>query len=158
MADDPLTTVRGRTRTNLFWSYLGVEVDGAGEGWARLRLPVRGELCNAAGAPVHGGVYSALVDMAVGGALSTLHAAAAGGVGQTTLELNVSFIAPTREGDILAEGRILRRGRTIAVGDASITDATGRLLAVGRATYMILAPSAGAAADDATAPGQRRTP
>jgi len=30
----------------------------------------------------HGGVYSALVDTAVGGALSTLHEAAEGGVGQ----------------------------------------------------------------------------
>jgi uncharacterized protein (TIGR00369 family) len=85
-------------------------------------------------------VYSALVDTAVGGALSTLHAASEGGVGQTTLDLNVSFLAGASEGDILAEGRILKRGRSIAFGEARITDAAGRLLAVGRATYMILAP------------------
>ena len=35
-----------------------------------------------AGAPVHGGVLSALVDMAIGGALGTTHDNAAGGVGQ----------------------------------------------------------------------------
>jgi uncharacterized protein (TIGR00369 family) len=115
-------------------------VDEAGDGWVRLRVRMRDELRNAAGAPIHGGVYSALVDTAVGGALSTLHAASEGGVGQTTLDLNVSFLAGASEGDILAEGRILKRGRSIAFGEARITDAAGRLLAVGRATYMILAP------------------
>jgi uncharacterized protein (TIGR00369 family) len=135
---DPLGTVRERARTNLFWRHLGIEVDDAREGWVRLRVPVRDPLRNAAGAPVHGGVYSARVDTAVGGALSTLHEAAAGGVGQTTLDLNVSFLASAAEGDIFAEGRILRRGRTVAFGEASITDSGGRLVAVGRATYMIV--------------------
>ena len=140
MPDDLLTAVRQRAHDNLFWRHLGIEVDEAREGWVRLRVPVRDELRNAAGAPVHGGVYSALVDTAVGGALSTLHDAAAGGVGQTTLDLNVSFLASASEGAVFAEGRILRRGRSIAFGEATITDSAGRLVAVGRATYMILAP------------------
>lgn len=138
MSDDLLSSVRDRARTNLFWRHLGVEVDDAREGWVRLRVPVRDEIKNAVGAPVHGGIYSALVDMAVGGALSTLHEASAGGVGQTTLDLNVSFLGGTRDGDIFAEGRILKRGRTIVFGETTITDAAGRVLAVGRATYMIL--------------------
>jgi acyl-CoA thioesterase len=139
-ADPLLAGVRARAQTNLFWRLLGIEVADAKEGWVRLSVRVRDELCNAAGAPVHGGVYSALVDMAVGGALSTMHEASAGGVGQTTLDLNVSLIAGTRRGEVFAEGRILRRGRTIAFGEATITDSEGKLLAVGRATYMILAP------------------
>jgi uncharacterized protein (TIGR00369 family) len=138
--DDLLATVRERAGRNSFWNHLGVEVVDAREGWVRLRVPVRDELCNAAGTPLHGGVYSALVDMAVGGALGTVSGASAGGVDQTTLDLNVSFLAGTREGAVFAEGQILRRGRTIAFGEARITDAGGRLLAVGRATYMILAP------------------
>jgi uncharacterized protein (TIGR00369 family) len=137
-ADDPLAVVRARTGDNLYWRYLGVQVDGAKTGWVRLRVEVRDELRNAAGAPVHGGVMSALVDMAVGGALATIHEAAAGGVGQTTLDLNVSFLSAAREGPIFAEGRILRRGRSIAFGEATITDGAGRVCAVGRATYMIL--------------------
>ncbi len=139
MTEDLLARVRARTRANLFWRYLGVEVAEAGEGWVRLRLPIHDGLRNAAGAPVHGGVYSALVDMAVGGALSTMHEASEGGIGQTTLDLNVSLLGPG-QGDLVAEGRILRRGRTIAFGEATITDVGGRLVAVGRATYMILPP------------------
>jgi acyl-CoA thioesterase len=141
MAESPdalLAAVRERAHTNLFWRHLGIDVVDAKDGWVRLSVRVRDELCNTAGAPVHGGVYSALVDMAVGGALSTIHEASAGGVGQTTLDLNVSFIAGTRQGEVFAEGRILRRGRTIAFGEATITDSDGKLLAVGRATYMIL--------------------
>ena len=140
--DDPLAAIRARCEENLYWRYLGVVVEDAKPGWVRLRVPVGDELRNAVGAPVHGGVMSALVDMAVGGALGTLIEASAGGVGQTTLDLNVSFLAAATAGPIFAEGRILRRGRTVAFGEANITDATGRLCAVGRATYMILARSA----------------
>ena len=137
--EDPLAAIRARCEENLYWRYLGVVVEDAKPGWVRLRVEVRDELRNAAGAPVHGGLMSALVDMAVGGALGTLSDAAAGGVNQSTLDLNVSFLAAATEGPIFAEGKILRRGRTIAFGEASITDAAGRLCAVGRATYMILA-------------------
>jgi uncharacterized protein (TIGR00369 family) len=138
MTDDLLERVRARARDNSFWRYLGVEVVEASEGRVRLRVPARDELRNAPGAPLHGGVFSALVDISVGGALSTMHEAAAGGVGQTTLDLNVSFIG-AGAGDVFAEGLILRRGRSIAFGEATITDGAGKLLAVGRATYMILA-------------------
>jgi acyl-CoA thioesterase len=136
---DALQTVRDRAASNAFWRFIGVEVEDAKEGWCRLRVPLRDELRNAPGAPAHGGLYSALVDMAVGGALSTMHEESAGGVGQTTLDLNVSFIGGVSEGNVFAEGRILRRGRTIAFGEATITDSSGRLVAAGRATYMIVA-------------------
>ena len=136
--DDPLAAVRARAGENLYWRYLGIVVEDAKPGWVRLRVDVHDELRNAAGAPVHGGVMSALVDMAVGGALGTLSEASAGGVGQSTLDLNVSFLAAATEGPVFAEGKILRRGRTIAFGEAHVTDARGKLCAVGRATYMIL--------------------
>jgi uncharacterized protein (TIGR00369 family) len=139
---DLLASVRERAQSNLFWRTLGVQVEDAREGWVRLRVPARDELRNAAGAPVHGGVLSALVDMAVGGALSTLHDSAAGGVGQSTLDLNVSFLAAGRGDTIVAEGRILRRGRTVAFGEATITDGAATTVAVGRATYLILSPRA----------------
>ncbi|HEX9126127.1 MAG TPA: PaaI family thioesterase [Methylomirabilota bacterium] len=140
MPTDLLTVTRERAQDNLFWRYLGVLVEEAGEGWVRLRVPVKDGLRNAAGAPVHGGVLSALVDMAIGGALGTTHDNAGGGVGQTTLDLNVSFLAAAGDGDLVAEGRLLRRGRTIAFGEAKISDSAGKLVAVGRATYMLLQP------------------
>ena len=138
MPTDPLTLARDRAQENLFWRHLEVNVEDAGEGWVKLRVPVKDGLRNAVGAPVHGGVLSALVDMVVGGAVGTTHEGPGGGVGQSTLDLNVSFLAAAGDGDLFAEGRLLRRGRTIAFGEARISDASGRLVAVGRATYMLL--------------------
>lgn len=138
MSEDLLERVRARARENSFWRYLGVEVAEAVEGRVRLRVRARDELRNAPGAPVHGGVFAALTDMAVGGALATMHEASAGGVGQVTLDLNVSFIG-AGTGDVYAEGRIIRRGRSVAFGEASITDEAGKVVAVGRATYLIVA-------------------
>ncbi|HEX9417744.1 MAG TPA: PaaI family thioesterase [Methylomirabilota bacterium] len=140
MPTDLLSVTRERAQDNLFWRYIGVIVDDAGEGWVRLRVPVKDGLRNAAGAPVHGGVLSALVDMAIGGALGTTHDNAGGGVGQTTLDMNVSFLSAAGDGELVAEGRLLRRGRTIAFGEARISDGAGKLVAVGRATYMLLQP------------------
>jgi acyl-CoA thioesterase len=140
MTSDHLALARERTTKNWFWRFLGVEVADAHEGWVRLRLPLRDELRNAPGAPVHGGVYSALVDMAVGGALGTMHEHAAGGTGQATLDLNVSYIGAAAGETIFVEGKILRRGRSVAFGEATVTDGDGKLVAVGRATYLILAP------------------
>lgn len=139
MRADLLAAARERARRNRFWQHLGIEVDDAKEGWVRLRVPVRDELRNAAGAPVHGGVHASLVDAAVGSALGTLHAESEGGVGQTTLDLNVTFLAAARGDALFAEGQILRRGRTVAFGEARITDPGGALVAIGRATYLILA-------------------
>src|SRR6185503_17674515 len=97
---DLVARVQARAESNLFWRHLGVSVVDAKPGWVRLRVPVRDDIKNASGAPVHGGVYSALVDMAVGGALGTLNEASEGGVGQTTLDLNVSYLAGVRDGEI----------------------------------------------------------
>jgi uncharacterized protein (TIGR00369 family) len=135
-----LARIRERARTNSFWRMLGIEPLAAGEGWVRLRLPLRDDLCNAPGAPLHGGVIAALIDAAVGGALATLHDEAAGGTGQASLDANVSFIGAVREGAAIVEGRILRRGGTIAFGEAEVRDENGTLAAKGRATYMILRP------------------
>jgi uncharacterized protein (TIGR00369 family) len=133
-----LTRVRARAAENSYWRFLGIEVLDAGEGWVRLRLPVRDELRNGPGAPVHGGALSSLLDAAVGGAIATVNEANQGGVGQATLDLNITYIGAARTGAVIAEGRVIRRGGTIAFGEADLRDESGELLARGRVTYMLL--------------------
>jgi uncharacterized protein (TIGR00369 family) len=142
VAEDLLAVARDRARSNRFWQHLGIDVAEVREGWARLRVNVTDDLRNAPGAHVHGGVYSALVDAAIGCALATVNPESAGGVGQTTLDLNVSYLAAARGPTIFAEGTLLRRGRSVAFGEVRITDDRGALLAIGRATYLILPPRA----------------
>jgi uncharacterized protein (TIGR00369 family) len=54
-----------------------------------------------------------------------------------TADLNVAFVDAVEGGDLFAEGQIVRKGRTAAFGAAEVRDAAGRLVAMGRATYLI---------------------
>lgn len=133
-----LERMRARAWANNYWRLLGIEVDDCGEGWVRLRLPMRDELRNGMGTAMHGGALCSLLDAAVGAALATLHEGGTGGVNQVTLDLNISFISAVRSGDVLAEGRIIRKGASIVFGEADLRNESGDLLARGRATYMLL--------------------
>src|SRR2546425_5111845 len=122
VSDDSLASVRSRTQANLFWRHLGVAVEDARPGWVRLRLPVRNDLCNAAGAPLHGGVLASLVDMAVGGALPTMGAAPARGGGPAPPRVNGSVLrAPPAGGGGRPRGRLPQPGRPLAVRGAATT-------------------------------------
>ena len=117
----------GRWEEPLFPQLVGLQVEEIRLDYCRMRLPYRPELNQPAGV-VHGG------------ALATLHVAAAGGTGQASLDANVSYIGAVRDGAAIVEGRILRRGGTIAFGEAEVRDEAGNLAAKGRVTYMILRP------------------
>jgi len=87
---------------------------------------------------VHGGLAATLLDTATGCAVqSTLPA----GVGYTTLELNVNFTRPmTREtGRVLCPAEVVHRGGRVATAEARlIAEETGKLLAHGTSTCLIL--------------------
>ena len=83
----------------------------------------------------HGGVSASLIDSAVGLALCTM---IDNGHLITTINLDMNFLAPTKPGQLIARGEIVHKGRRIAVGDAKVTDESGRLVSKGTATYMIL--------------------
>ncbi len=86
---------------------------------------------------VHGGWYAAVLDAPLGVALdSTLPA----GVGYTTLELKVNFVRAVRpeDGTLRCEGRLIHRGRTTAVTEATMKDARGRLFAHATCTCLII--------------------
>jgi uncharacterized protein (TIGR00369 family) len=88
---------------------------------------------------VHGGFALTLIDSACGCAL---HTELDAGVGYTTVETKVNFtraIDP-EGGPVRCEGRVLSRGRTIATADAHLRDESGRLLAHGTSTLILLYP------------------
>jgi uncharacterized protein (TIGR00369 family) len=93
---------------------------------------------------VHGGLAATILDTATGCAVqSTLPA----GVGYTTLELNVNFTRPmTREtGRVLCRGEVVHRGGRVATAEARlIAEETGKLLAPGASTCLVLGAEHGA--------------
>lgn len=128
--------LRQRWEAEPYHRLLGVAVEELGEGYARLRLPFRLENRNRNG-PIHGGAISSLVDMAAVVALdSALDYSDPDLLGHTTIELNVSYLEAAT-GAALAEARLLRLGRTIAVCDIDVRDEAGTPVAKGRATFML---------------------
>jgi uncharacterized protein (TIGR00369 family) len=88
---------------------------------------------------LHGGIYSTLLDSAMGCAV---HTSLPEGAGYTTLELKVNFVRPVRlDGTRLrCEGSTIHVGGRVATTEGRITDDQGRLVAHGTSTCMIFQP------------------
>jgi acyl-CoA thioesterase len=117
-----------------YFRLLGMKVVELAEEYARLTAPVE-ERMNSILGGLHGGVLSSLADSAVAMALLTVIPP---GEKPVTVELNINYLRPPKEDQVIAEARIISRGRTLAVSDVDITDKAGRLIARSRATYMIV--------------------
>ena len=84
---------------------------------------------------VHGGVCASLVDAA---SFWAVFSQLDEGLEMTTVELKLNYLAPVSEGRLIAKGRAIKAGNTICLGEASVEDEKGRLVAHGTATMMIL--------------------
>ncbi|GAA5513815.1 hypothetical protein Dcar01_02563 [Deinococcus carri] len=88
---------------------------------------------------VHGGVFAALLDSALGCAVHTRLPA---GVGYTTLELKVNYIRPLLAGmgEVRAVGEVLSLSRQVATAQAQLLDGNDKLFAHATTTCLILRP------------------
>jgi uncharacterized protein (TIGR00369 family) len=84
---------------------------------------------------VHGGAIASIVDAAT---FWAVFPQVEKGLGLTTVELKVNFLAPTQKGKLAATGRCIRLGKTLALGDAEIRNNEGGLVAHGTATMMVV--------------------
>lgn len=82
---------------------------------------------------VHGGWAAAVLDSALGCAVHTLLGP---GEAYTTVEFKVNLTRPVtvKTGEVVCEGRVVHRGRTLAVSEARLEDSQGKLLAFGTET------------------------
>lgn len=111
--------------------FLGIELVREGDGEVEIRLPFREEFLRANDSDwIHGGIVSALVDIAGDYAIVSRTR-----VGVPTIDLRIDWLRPARRGDLLATGRVVKLGRTISVADVEVRDARGELVAVGRGAY-----------------------
>jgi uncharacterized protein (TIGR00369 family) len=84
---------------------------------------------------VHGGILCDLADAAMGIAFaSTL------GEGEsfTTLELKINFLKPLWTARLRAEGRVVKRGKTVGLVECDVLDEMGSLVARASSTCMTL--------------------
>jgi uncharacterized protein (TIGR00369 family) len=121
-----------------FHETLGIEVIEAWDGRARVRMADDPRLGNARG-DVHGGAIAGLLDAALAAAArSNLPV----GYSTATVAIATNFVAPGR-GALVAEGRVLRSGRTIVSVEADARDGAGVLVAHAIGTMRVLRPHVG---------------
>lgn len=105
-----------------FVDHCAIEALGVEDGRTKLRIVLKPFHGNNLGIP-HGGLVATLLDVAMG-------TAARNHVGRPvmTVDMSVAFLAGG-QGTLLAEGRVLKAGRSIVFTEAEIRDESGTLIA-----------------------------
>lgn len=135
--EDRITDVRERVARSRFHGWMGMRLDGLGDGASEIALEVEPHHTNLMGV-LHGGVISSLADAATGIAMLT---ALDDGWSHLTTSLQMTFLSPGRLGDtVVGRGRVVKRGRRFGYAEADVVrTADGTLLARAAATFMIQA-------------------
>jgi uncharacterized protein (TIGR00369 family) len=120
-----------------FHKLLGIRVEHAVPGFARVRLPYQDAFCgNMARGALHGGVTAVLVDICGAVALWTHF----GPLDKTaTIDMRVDYQRPAPFDDLLAEGEVRVMGNRIASVHVRVTAAAApdQLIAEGRCVYYV---------------------
>lgn len=130
-----LATFEDRILRRGFGALLGVRLEHLEDGYCRIRLPFKPELSRG-DELVHGGVIATLIDKA-GTAAAWSYADISKRARGATVGLTVSYLQGAASCDLVAEGRVVRRGRTITVVDVEVKNDRGELIAKGPVTYKL---------------------
>ena len=134
MTFDGAALMRQLIPSSPFAAHVGLQVVELADGRAVLSMPFRDELVTI-GRTVHGGALASLMD-------TTAMAAAWCGAPEperlqgSTISLSISYLAPAEAADVVAEGRVLRRGRSVAHVEVSAS-ADGRPVASALVAYKL---------------------
>jgi uncharacterized protein (TIGR00369 family) len=116
---------------------IGFRLTRIGRGTARIELTAGPEHANPMG-NLHGGVLCDIADAAMGMSYASLL-----GKGETfaTVELKMNFLRPFWSGRLIANGRVIRKGRTLGLVECRIADQERRLVAYATSTCMTVTGS-----------------
>jgi acyl-CoA thioesterase len=119
---------------NPWAKFFNVRIEEMDPGHARLVLPFRTEYTHGLRA-VQGGVITSIADAAVAHAIMPMLEP---GQSCTTVELKINFLAPVTKEDMVAEARVIKKGRQIVLGEADVKSPEGRHFARALATYLVV--------------------
>jgi uncharacterized protein (TIGR00369 family) len=124
---------------------IGLKVESTDPDAPKLRFDMRPELIgNPRRQILHGGVISAVLDVAAGLAIhlavskSREESVSDGSFPSIgTIDLHVDYLRPGRGKYFIATGRVVRLGNRVAVAHMDLVNDTGELIATGGAAYMV---------------------
>jgi len=111
---------------------IGFDIVNVDEGSAVVEFEAGPQHWNPMGG-LHGGVLCDIADAAMGIAYASTLAE-----GETfgTVELKINFLRPVKTGKLIAEGKVVSKGRTIGWTECEIRDENDRLIAKAGSTCM----------------------
>jgi uncharacterized protein (TIGR00369 family) len=112
---------------------LGVRVESTDESRARLRVPFQDGNSNPGGA-LHGGVAASVVDVAAA-LVGRAGVQERPGLEHAVVDLTVIYLAAAINEDIVAEARVLRRGKELAFVEVDVRTDAGKAIARGLVTH-----------------------
>ena len=122
-----------RLRAIPLFSLLPFEIESAGQGSARLKLPYKHQYDGIFDS-LHGGFLMTLADTAACIAVLSM---AGKDARVTTTDMNIRFLSACRS-DAVAVAKIVKFGKTLVPVHVDIFDARGTLVAISQVTYMRL--------------------
>jgi len=134
---DFATRVRDSFARQKAMAYIGAQLCAVAPGRIEIALPYRPELTQQHGF-IHGGIVGMIADNACGYAAFSLLPATASIV---TAEYKLNLLAPAAGERLIAQGMVLRPGRSLVVAQAEVRAVTaggGTQVAAALATLMIL--------------------
>lgn len=123
----------GRWETPFFPQVVGLEVEEIRDGYCRMRMPFRPELNQPAGV-VHGGALATLVDTVVVPAIAAHHDHVPV---MLTLSMTIQYLGAVRREDAIAEGWVVRRGRSVVFCEVAVSTDGGAPVATGSLVYKV---------------------
>ena len=136
MTDQNLTDFLDRLRKaakGTFWDYLGATLDLCSPEQVVVSLDIRPHHLNFLGI-LHGGVYAALIDSAMG--LAAM--AAKPGDSVVTTNLNLHFVAPVEQGIVRVYAEVVHVSRKSVTTQAYARNGSGGLCAFGTGTFRVV--------------------
>ena len=114
-----------------FSKHIKARVEELDPGRAVLHIDVEDIHLNGNGS-LHGGVYTSLIDNAMGLSVSSLV-----GLRTATTQMNVHFLGPVSEGRITCRGEVVHRTRRTATAEGRVYDEEGNLVALGTGAFRV---------------------
>lgn len=127
--------IREIVSTSPYFELLSMKLVDAGPGYSVLEIDLAKKHLQPYG-KVHGGVFASIIDAAA--FWSVYFGIEDQAAGLTTVDLKLNCLAPAVSGKLIARGHQIKLGRTLGYAEAEVSDQTGKILAHGTSTVIIV--------------------
>jgi len=118
-----------------YFQLLSMKVREVGMGYCVLEIDLERKHLQPFGI-VHGGVLASVIESVTSWAL--FYGIEDENDGLTTIDLKLNYLSPAVSGKAIAEGRQIKLGKTLGYAEGQVKDESGKLIAHGTSTLMIL--------------------